>query len=546
MVSRVAVIALVAIVACPILLGYAMNLSESTETKYISNDDDLNVTNLLNDGYSYSYAAADVVDLNTRFREGGIDSNPEYSLTATKTSIPISQRLYVDRVTGATHTLADYKFYYFVSDYTPSYSNWISVTVTFNDNTTSTVTMVHALRYDSANSGVLNISKFMNSGGNWIPSPLMQLTNVKSVAYSASSTFVGKSLYSDYSTVSFPSTYADLAAGYRLNTYSSASSYLNDGTSVAIPNYTNNFVFTMDLSTITASSYTVYFNTGDIYNPYTFKFVKTTVSSVPHWNVSVSYNSGAYTDLTELYYDSTKSSNTYQITVNMTGIKFDYVGAWPTLIGLANSYWDYSYDFPNAPSVYLNFNFSGAVTPVMRVDSATYRAFVYQVMENETYTPSDFRSNPATTISNVNIYGSSITFGGNTYNVSKGNITLGSHQIPVDGLVFSSVYVDNQYENRIGNTVVSTSGSPSTITFNGKWSANISTASMSEMTYTKTEWTPGEFGWDGLDQNFLMVGLLTSIGVFIALGIYMRRTKAALWPLLIVCGGAAMLFFCML
>lgn len=84
------------------------------------------------------------------------------------------------------------------------------------------------------------------------------------------------------------------------------------------------------------------------------------------------------------------------------------------------------------------------------------------------------------------------------------------------------------------------------ITFGGSWSAMITTESMESYTYTRTEWTPGQFGWNGLDQNFMMVGLLTSIGAFIALGIYIRRTKAALWPLLIVCGGAAMLFFCML
>ena len=134
-----------------------------------------------------------------------------------------------------------------------------------------------------------------------------------------------------------------------------------------------------------------------------------------------------------------------------------------------------------------------------------------------------------------------------TYTVKNGNITLGAHSISVDGLIFSSVPNEyGTYDNKIGNTIVSTTATPSSIQFMGKWSASVSTASMSANTYTKTEWTPGEFGWDGLDQNFLMVGLLTSLGVFIALGIYIRRTKAALWPLLIVCGGAAMLFFCML
>ena len=545
MVSKVAVIALVAIVACPILLGYAMNLSEITESVYTPNDDNLDVTNLLRDGTDYSYAVANTVDLNSRFSEGGIDSYPDFTVTTMRSALPMSKAVYTNSVTAATFFMNDLKFHYMVADYVPSYSNYLQVAAIMNDNSISNITMIHGLRFDDTNPGVILVSKFMYSNGSWIPSPLMSVSNVKALVYTVSSGFTGTCETYNYNKTNPPTTYADLAFGYYLNKYSKSSSYVDDGTDILIPDYTNNFMFTMDFNN-SASNKTFYLHTGDIYDPYDFKFTKSTVSGTVHWVVSVSYNHGAYEDLTELYYDQSKSSNTYQITVSMSGIKFDYVGSWPTLFGKANSYWDYSYDFPNEIGTYLGFNFSGSDTPRMRLDSATYRAFTYQIIEDETYTPSQFRTNPATTISNTQIYGTSLTFGGNTYPVSKGNITLGSHQIPVNGLVLSSVLVDGQYENRIGNTIVSTTASPSTIVFNGKWSTNVSTTSMSETTYTKTEWTPGEFGWDGLDQNFLMVGLLTSIGVFIALGIYIRRTKANLWPLLVVCGGAAMLFFCML
>jgi len=65
-------------------------------------------------------------------------------------------------------------------------------------------------------------------------------------------------------------------------------------------------------------------------------------------------------------------------------------------------------------------------------------------------------------------------------------------------------------------------------------------------TYNSYKWIAGEFAWDGIDDNFLMVGLLTSLGVFIALGIYSRRSKASVWPLMLVAGGAAFLFLIMI
>ena len=84
------------------------------------------------------------------------------------------------------------------------------------------------------------------------------------------------------------------------------------------------------------------------------------------------------------------------------------------------------------------------------------------------------------------------------------------------------------------------------MTFVGKWAADITTSSMAASTYTKTEWTPGQFGWDGIDTNFLIVGMFTSLAAFIGLGIYARKHGGGVIPLMIVCGGAAVLFFTMI
>ena len=543
MVSKVAVIALVAIVACPILLGYALNLNEISITDYKSDNDSVNVTPLLQDGTGYSYAAANVADLNSRVNEGGSQAMPDYvSRSSTQTSIPVGGGpLATGNVPLSTQTLSDFKYTYYALDYVPSVGQ-VNITLTFNDNSTITKYRVHNLYWNE------NDPRFMlscyTSTAPWSTESYVY-NNVKSFVLSKTSGYNGDGVnYYYYKPHPEWSNYADLAAGYYLNSYNSTLS--NPSSTLRTPSYTRNILLTMDLSTITASSYS--FDLVNYYGNKLFRFEKTTDGSGVHWTVSwgVRGSGTAPNLITELYYDSSKSSNTYQIFLDLDSIDFRYVGSWPTVMGYANVYWNYEFGYTlSREDVYISFE--GNKTPKMRIDAAEYRAFEYPIIENETYDPVQFRSNPITTISNTTVYGTSLTFGGNTYAVSKGNITLGTHQIPVDGLTLSSIPVSGgYYENRIGNTVISTTAAPSTITFNGKWSASVSTASMESYTYTKTEWTPGEFGWDGIDQNFLMVGLLTSIGVFIALGLYVRRSRSSLWPLLVVCGGAVVLFFIML
>lgn len=537
-VSKIAIIALVVIVACPILLGYALNLSEVTETDYKMKDDTLNVTPILQDGYDYSYAAADIYDLNTRFKQAGSPAEPSYlKYTTARTAIPMS----VSYSPGGPHTLADFSYLYYVQDYDQS-NGYNTLTLTLDDNTTTSVIGFHSVYW---NGEALYITKYNYSGGVWSDATLFGIfTNVTAINYDKPTGVSGHEVLYYYWNNSPPTTYVDISGGFKLNMYDNA---LATGyTEADLPWWTNNLLVSVDLNSISASSYSFKIKTGDAYNQIYYMLEKTTVSSVVHWKVKMSNSlNGTYDELTELYYDQSKSSNTYQIQFNKEGTVFNYVGAWPTVIGPANTYWKYEYDY-GSTLIETYFGVYGQ-TPKMRMDAADYRAFQYPVIENETYTPSQFRTNPATTISNPTVYGTSITFGGNTYTVSDGKITLGSHQVPVKDLVLSSVAVDGNYENRIGNTVISTTATPSTITFNGKWSADITTVSMEEYSYTKTEWHAGSFAWDGMDHNFLIVGMITCLGVFVALGIYARKSRSGgIIPLMIVTGCAAAVFFIML
>ena len=118
--------------------------------------------------------------------------------------------------------------------------------------------------------------------------------------------------------------------------------------------------------------------------------------------------------------------------------------------------------------------------------------------------------------------------------------------VSVKNLELSSVFNGSEYENTINGILVSTSVTPSTITFNGDWSVTVSTVAQKSVEKEVTKWIPGKFAWNGMDDNFLMAGLMTSVGAFIGLALYGRRTGARIMPLLLVCGGAAFMFILMM
>lgn len=554
MVSKVAVIALVAIVAIPILMGYAMNLSQVQESYYDPSGESVNVTPLLQDSIAYNYAHATVLQLNTRFADLGTNQNilPVYLSTGTvKSSFPLYQDFYTGSYAAINNKFSLFETLFEEFDYNTG--GYILIKVyDLSNNVVRTIYRAHTFYVDQASQRLL-YSFFTDNTYTELSYAAYSIPDMEyKIVVSDSGGFVGSSLCSySFATSSGISntSYVDFSAGFRLPA--------NGNHRLLLPQYTKSIVITLDLSTVTDSSYAINFGPN-------WQLSKITTGGIIHWYVTNTQTS----EITELYYDQTKSSNTYQLkvwtdnnTAQPTGtpgyytydrhFEYRYVGDWPTIIGEANYFMLFDFVKNITATSEPNFDIfpiSGAQTPRMRVDDAEYRAFEYPIIENKTYTPANFKSNPSTTLNGLQIYGSSIEFGGNTYAVKNGSITLNGKQISLNGIEFNSIpnSSGSGYDNRIGGTVISTTAQPSTITFNGKWGVSVSTIALEEKTTVKTEWTPGHFGWDGMDQNFLMVGLLTSIGVFIALGLYVRRSRSSLWPLLIVCGGAVMLFFIML
>ena len=574
MVSKVAVMALVGILAIPILLGYGMNLTETTETIYTPENNSVNVTQLLQNSIRYSNTHADVYQLNSNFKSGyqyPISIVPVFNTINSNSNasslILHQEHVLTNNATGPL-TFPDVRLFAWDLNYDPDIS-YVYGTITYGpDNTTTTINKIKSVFYNSSTSDVAYFKLY--TGGT------VTINNPTYLYLYTTNTSQTIDLYYSISYIGLTE-YVNLSDGYHF--------YETDPVSntdarwfITMPNHTKSVLFTIDLDSITDANYSCRFYTTDL-----FDLVKTTTDGNVSWQVKFpSWVNGAINNpeqTIDLYYDPTISHNTYQISVDVgdnwydyynsylytfADVKYDfnYVGDWPSYIGKSNTYKQYTVNrtemtrYSINPEIYIYNVAIGRsaawldpldVSPTIRLDDAYLAGFESPAIEDRTYTPTEFKTNPSTTLSKVKLYGRSITFGGQTYTVdSNGDITLGTHNVNVDGLVFDSVPIAGGYENRINGNVINTSATPSTITFGGKWDLSVDTDSITTTTKTLTEWVPGQFAWNGIDQNFLMVGLISVMGVFVAVGIYARIHRMSIWPLLFVCGGAAALFLFMI
>lgn len=567
MVNKVAVIAIVAILAVPILIGFGMNLEPTTKTEYIQDKDPVIVTDLLKNSTDYSFTHADIYKLNSDMsnRYGGTVSpiTPTFnSITNNKSSYNV-QYLSINNLGNnayAPFNLMDIQIRYDVSTIN------VSVYFTYKDNgqtlTTSTYQHVTHIYFDRNmdNLLVLTLKPYPDT-----TPTIVEINNINLIQgyYTITGGTAVFEMYR-YQADGSTTTYADISKGYYFKTYD-----VEDTFSINLPERTSSALMTIDLDSITNNNFNM--SMGIPGTGGNFSIRKNTSGGVVSWEITKG------SQHIPLYYDPSRSDNTYQIKFDFRFVKtytpiagpdqkqydlnveFRYVGGWPTAIGEANYYQKYNLNISltrnvSDPEEYMNrINLSYPSiyvgrTPTVRMDDAFFAGFEYPVIRDNQYDPTAFKSNPSTVIKNITQYGDSIIFAGETYTVgSDGNITLGTRSVSLNGIVFDSVPVAGGYDNRINGYVISTTAQPSTINFKGAWVANISTDSQSINTYQTTVWHAGEFAWGGMDQNFLIVGLITSLAVFVGLGIYARKSNSkGVIPLMIVCGCAATLFFIML
>lgn len=561
MVSKIAVMALVAVVAVPILLGYGLNVTTETYTDWKESNDKNNYTNYLGsivDATKRDYTDADLYQFNSRiFYSNAVMTYPYFnSVTQTKTPIRLGQGHFYP-VPGD-----NVQFFYLGDHYSSGIvdgqydaNNYYSITLTTNGNT---YTFNHLKSWYWTSDGTRGYIEFALTeagpdGGSMDGG--YDYSNI--TAISTSYTGYPLNYYRQYNWQGTQDAYADISKGYRLNVGSAPLTseitdyytYRNKGfgyTGVYPEGICKDIMFTFDLNSIGASTYYFGFR-FPTHDEMTLYLQKRVVDGQVEWWYRTLEDGPYYK---QLYFNPDLSSNTYQIYFDgNTGGELRYIGAWQDTIApmpaLITYPFEYRYGGAAGHDYITRIDLCG-YTPTMRIDYAQVAAYEYKIIQDTTFEPGVFKTNPVTKLTNFALFGDSLEFGGNVYAVNDGKIIVNSRQINLTGIRLSSVFTGNSYENMINGTVVSTSATPSSIVFNGDWVMQVETASQTAELKETTHWVAGKFAWQGMDTNFKIAGLLASVGAFIALAVYARGSGARIWPLLLVCGGAALMFLVMI
>lgn len=586
MASKITVIALVLIIAVPILIGYGLNFTTETETVYDPVGDQTNVTQLLTNSVDYTYVSANTLSLNSDnlnidlrnvneniWRVGDPQIPLYQSYTTSYSGLYYYNGIY-DNSMPSTVTLSGIEEMWFSVDYhnTPlTASTGVNLTLTKSGGTTTPINKILAFHYEHSSAS--------NSGNprlyyTYLDTPhtrtsALNMTDYVSISFTSGADYDG-SIYMEWrnltdtaQSISSAGKYIDISGGFRLIHAIHRFAPGAEGNSPTIlrpvlspPTSAGRILLTVDLDSISDSDYTWYIEPSDTKDTTTFPMAgerielqKTTTGGESVWTFAryeAGYGSPTYT--AELP-QNPAGNNVYQLEITPAKATLYYVGAWPNMMGYANSFRSWKTEMTIGGDIAkLAFTAHNSTlykeSPIMRVDFALIHANEKGITQDLTYTPSNIKPlNPSTTLNNIAKFGSSIDFGGNNYPVQNGNITLGTHSVAVDGMTFSTYQTAlGVFENRINGNLVSTTATPSTITFNGSWAFNVTTESMESSVEEVTAWQPGGFAWDGVGFDFYLVGLLTSVAVFIGLAMYGRRSGAKVGGLMLICGGAAFMF----
>lgn len=553
MVSKIAVVAIVALVAIPVGLGYALNFEDVETTKY-ENLQTTNVSQFLHNAERYDYVNANIYDLNGRqfYQHSALDPMyPNYNVyTTAKSSI----NLWPNRGLNGTYNFSDNVSYYqLITNINTNISD-PQVNLTVTEKTTSdTVTFrgVIAVTYDSGgktgqdayNTPLKIVYKEDLSGATYYSYSLTSNLGFYALTYTTTAAYRGTPqsyLYTPDPAYINNNLGVSIADGFNL-TFGRGkltNSWHSPGTGA------EQIIMTIDLASLNGSM-TITARNNAQYPDY----VET--------SVTITNNGTTATFAGQEIITGDPNNSTYQLIINRSNMELHYIGKWPTQIGLANYYrsWVYDYDNPMKENTFINrlgFGSSDSTPTInkLRFDRAAIKSAPIPSIVDRSYNPATITGFESfyTTIKDISYYGKSLTFAGNTYAVTNGNLVLSENRsISLSTIKFTSEKnAAGTYDNKINDYVISTTATPSTITFNGTWSANVATTNMRVTTSVDNHWVAGEWSWNGLDSNFAIIGLMSCIGVFIGLGIYGQRSGKKMGALMLICAGGAFVFLALL
>lgn len=551
MVSKIAVVAIVALVAIPVGLGYALNFQDVETTKY-ENLQTTNVSQFLHNGQRYDYVNANIYDLNGQRWQ--VNSNfdliyPDYNVfTTAKSSINFWPGWGINNLQNFQANVLYYQAYTDI-DVTSPYLQ-LSMTVTgYNTSDTRTFTDVIAVSYDSGglsgqaayNVPLKVLYRSTIGGTRFYVSEVTFTQGINTISYTTNGYYTGT-----------PYGYVQVLPGNLQNYYRGVS--IADGFSLNMSRYTTDpvestwvtpgsgaekIILTLDISSLNGTVH-----------------IRPRHNNISGENITLTNDGTTATFAGQEIITGDPDNSAYQLIIDRTGAELHYIGKWPTQIGQANYYrsWVYTFDNPISTDEFIThlmfLSQLGAVFDKVRFDYAAIKSAPIPSIVDRVYNPATITGFDSffTTIKDISYYGPSLSFAGNTYTVSKGNLVLNENKsVSVNNIKFTSEKnAAGTYDNKINDYVISTTATPSTITFNGTWSANVATTNMRTTTSVSNQWVAGEWSWNGLDSNFAIIGLMSCIGVFIGLGIYGQRSGKKMGTLMLICAGGAFVFLALL
>lgn len=227
---------------------------------------------------------------------------------------------------------------------------------------------------------------------------------------------------------------------------------------------------------------------------------------------------------------------------------------WPNMYAPPTLINSITVDLTTPIELFNRIQLSGSTTVNYRVDSAEILSGYFPTALNtmldmgELWPEKSFTLN----ISSVGIFGTSLTFAGQNYDVTDGTITVDGNKIRIKDATFSAIYDEESgnYTPTINGIELNTELPPSPVApalgLGGEWSLTIMAYNVEKVEGTRLEWQAGEWAWDGIGADFALVGLLTCGAVFVGLGMYGRRSGAKVGMLMLITGCAALIFLAMI
>lgn len=190
---------------------------------------------------------------------------------------------------------------------------------------------------------------------------------------------------------------------------------------------------------------------------------------------------------------------------------------------------------------------SGTTTSVqIRVDSTEMVAGSYPSTRDYVLALSDVYGDTAVSLklNSIGVYGDKLTISAGSDSVSfpvnGGKILIGETSVSLKGAMIAAVPIDGAWQVSINGYDVANFSTVPSITFGGEWSLTVMAYKLETTTQTRMAWQPGEFALD--EKGFAAAGILVAGALLVILGMTGQRSSAKMGLLMLILGGAAMVY----